>query len=145
MGYGCGCRNQLIYHCGGSLSGNPPGNDHPGLRWWWPLAQSGLCVTCDRPVLRPRPLSMGCAAPELPPLHCSKQFQLREVICIPSSPVSLFVSTITSLFYSLFFIFHIDFSCTFYFIFYASEIVADKLGLHASIFAITFPGNVGVI
>lgn len=55
---------------------------------------------------RPRPLSMGCAAPELLPLHCSKQFLLREVICIPSSRKPLFVSTITSFFYYLSFIFH---------------------------------------
>ena len=91
--------------------------------------------------VRPRPLSMGCAAPGLPPLHCSKHFQLREVICIPSSPVPLFASTITSLFYSLSFIFHIYFICIFYFIFYVSETVADRLGLHASIFAIMFLGN----
>jgi hypothetical protein len=88
---------------------------------------------------------MGCAAPELPPLHCSKQFQLREVICIPSSPVPLFVSTITSLFHSLSFISRIYFISIFYFIFYVSETVADKLGLQASIFAITFLGNVGII
>jgi hypothetical protein len=88
---------------------------------------------------------MGCAAPEHPPLHCSKQFQLREVICIPSSPVPPFVSTITSLFYSLAFVFHIYFIFTFYFIYYVSQTVAYKSGMHASIFANTFLGNGGAI
>ena len=95
--------------------------------------------------VRPRPLSMGCAAPEHQPLHCSKQFQLSELICIHSSPVPLFASTITFLFYFLSFIFHFYFIFTFYFIFNVSQTVADKLGLHAFIFAITFLGKGGAI
>lgn len=95
--------------------------------------------------VRPRPLSMGWAAPEHPPLHCSKQFHLREVVCVPSSHVPLFVSTITSLYYSLDFIFHINFVFTFYFIYYVSQTVSYKLGMYVSIFAITFLCNGGVI
>jgi hypothetical protein len=71
MGYGCACSNRLIYHCGSSLSWNPPRNDHSGLGRWWPLAHSGLCITSVTD-------------------QCASSASLHGLCCTWARPVTLF-------------------------------------------------------
>jgi hypothetical protein len=49
-----------------------------------------VCVSLQWPTTaRPRPLSMGCAAPELPLLRCSKQFPRKEIVFVYLLPSPL--------------------------------------------------------
>lgn len=109
MGYGCGCRNKLIYHCGDSLSGNPPRNDHSGLRQWWPLARSGLCIISVTDRRTSSAYLRWLRSTWAPMLHCSKQLPPSELVldCFSFTSFSSFIRFPSSFLSSIFLAFHL--------------------------------------